>query len=1373
MCRRRDATGERAFRVLGAGDVERIDELAVQPRDRRRRRVGHQEARDRARALDGALLAPHVGACERRRRAIEREEARDAVARQGDHVHRGRHGRRSVGSHRRSGGRTRSEGAQRALRHGAATGDQQGHSRGTEPHRVSRRHLADRSAIVSHRALLHQSMTSGDAPGGSPNQCTSVSLDQRFGLPLDERTLMGLRSWLQACRRDRYSSCRAPSQSRARRARHHLADRGRRARAVHGQPMDAVSLLLLALAFVGGAYWGARRSRERGRAPSTSANAEAHAEPPTASAGPGEGPAPQGDPSPLTLDALVERLDAPYEASNRHPTEVTALPEFAAAVALLADTAVPLAKVIEAALDSNPVRAMVAAEALVVREDSPPATQRILGHVRSARIWTLHGLLRFLARRADRPVIWGVLLQAPEYWAENALMPQFVSDFVDARVAQGEPTEAAAAIARRPDFRLQDVRALLARVSSDAAPRLREALDEWERTRVDAAFLRQIGRLGSATDLAAADPAATDDPVIVHAALEQATRSVLDDLAAAPPKSVVLVGETGVGKSAIARRAAAELRQRGWTIFEAGAADILAGQAYMGELEKRLRELVEQIDVARKVVWLIPGFHELAQAGRHRYSTTSVLDLVMAAIESGRIVVLGESAPAPMETVLKQRPRLRFAMSIVKVEALGPEATLALAREVVASEVLPSGLEADAEVAGDALELARNYLTASAMPGSTIGLLRQTRQRVLAAGGRRFSRDDVLATVASVTGLPRAVLDERAGLAPASLRQLFAQRVMGQPEAVSCLVDRIAMLKAGLVDPRRPIGVFLFAGPTGTGKTEVAKTLASFLFGGAERMLRLDMSEFQEPTALARLVGEPGDDGTVESLVHQIRKQPFSVILLDEFEKAHPRVWDLFLQVFDDGRLTDANGQVADFRHAIIILTSNAGATTHQSGSLGFTSSGGAFSEAQVTRALSGFFRPEFINRIDRVVVFRPLSKAVMRDILKKELGDVLKRRGFRNRDWAVEWEPSAIDFLLDRGFTTDMGARPLRRAVEEHLLAPLAMTIVENRFPEGDQFLFVRSDGNGIQVEFIDPDAPAITTDQPAAQAVAVDSEPAAELALGRLVLAPRGDGEARRFLVARAAALVERVADAGWRGQKDALLESINREGFWSTEDRFSTLDRMERMDRIAAEAEALRSLVRRLEAGRAPAASVVGGVAQRLHLLAAALADLDAGWPGDAYVAVDAVANEGDATRGAAWARRLGRMYREWAKRRGLRLVTLEDGTDGGTLLAVSGLGVRTLLSREAGLHVFEAPDGRDSFDRAAARVRVVPQPVEPLARPQKEREVALQCLSAAPPASTVVRRYREEPSPLVRDAVSGWRTGRLPDVLDGGFDLFEPV
>ena len=248
------------------------------------------------------------------------------------------------------------------------------------------------------------------------------------------------------------------------------------------------------------------------------------------------------------------------------------------------------------------------------------------------------------------------------------------------------------------------------------------------------------------------------------------------------------------------------------------------------------------------------------------------------------------------------------------------------------------------------------------------------------------------------------------------MRSYFSARVIGQDEAVDAIVDRIAMLKAGLNDPGKPIGVFLFAGPTGTGKTELAKTLAEFLFGSQDRMIRLDMSEFQTPESTAKILGSGDTANPTDSLITLVRKQPFSVVLLDEFEKAHANVWDLFLQVFDDGRLTDQLGQVADFRHCIIILTSNLGATGHRSSGLGFSPGADAYSADQVLRTVGQTFRPEFQNRLDKVIVFRPLSRELMRDILKKELSRVLDRRGFKDREWAVEWEASALEFLLEQG---------------------------------------------------------------------------------------------------------------------------------------------------------------------------------------------------------------------------------------------------------------------------------------------------------------------------------------------------------------------
>jgi ATP-dependent Clp protease ATP-binding subunit ClpC len=355
-----------------------------------------------------------------------------------------------------------------------------------------------------------------------------------------------------------------------------------------------------------------------------------------------------------------------------------------------------------------------------------------------------------------------------------------------------------------------------------------------------------------------------------------------------------------------------------------------------------------------------------------------------------------------------------------------------------------------------------------AAPGNLLGLLETTVNRLRAMSPDAelaLTLDDILVTVSQLTGLPNSILDDREGLDLAELRAHFAARVFGQPEAVDVLVERVAMIKAGVTDPTRAFGVFLFAGPTGTGKTEVAKSLAEFLFGSAERMIRLDMSEFKNSNSLGRLIGE--SDGNVESLVDQIRKQPFSVVLLDELEKAHPNVWDLFLQVFDDGRLTDLRGATADFRHAIIIMTSNIGSAIQTTGRAGFSDAAPEFHASSVKKALERELRKEFINRIDRVVVFRALSRETMRGILRKELDAAFKRRGLRNRNWDVEWDESAVDFLLESGFTADLGARPLKRAVERHLLTPLAEMIVTRRVPAGEQTVVIRAGNGRLAIEF------------------------------------------------------------------------------------------------------------------------------------------------------------------------------------------------------------------------------------------------------------------------------------------------------------------
>ncbi|HVF66314.1 MAG TPA: AAA family ATPase, partial [Pyrinomonadaceae bacterium] len=635
--------------------------------------------------------------------------------------------------------------------------------------------------------------------------------------------------------------------------------------------------------------------------------------------------------------------------------------------------------------------------------------------------------------------------------------------------------------------------------------------------------------------------------------------------------------------------------------------------------------------------------------------------------------------------------------------------------------------------------------------------------------------------------------DEREGLDLSELRAFFERRVLGQPEAVDCLVERVAMVKAGLTDPTRPQGVFLFVGPTGTGKTEIAKTLAEFLFGSPDRMIRLDMSELQTWESQGRILGESEETSDSAALVNQIRKQPFSVVLLDEFEKAHPAVWDLFLQVFDDGRLTDKRGNTADFRHSVIIMTSNLGSTLPHGASVGFAQEQSQFAAGSVERAVGRAFRPEFLNRIDRVVVFRPLGRGVMRDLLRKELNDVLTRRGLRTRQWAVEWDESAIEFLLEKGFTADLGARPLKRAVERYLLAPLALTIVNHQFPEGDQFLFVRSssDGETLDVQFVDPDAPEEGADASAViEGVEAETEEARELRLETVVLEPRGTPEELRLLQEKYDRVAAQVEDEAWAARKEEALRGMQSADFWNSSGRFSVLGAIEYMDRIETGLDTARSILARLRGDRRRLPpDLVGRVAQQLYLLDSACRGLREGHARDAYVLVTAAREPGtDRARSEAFARRLVRMYGSWAERRRMRFELFEDEDDsrnngGGAssnspgeyraMLAVSGYGAYTILEPESGTHVFETAQDEKPSRPTRANVRVVGQPDEPAGRganalrQQAERSLSEDSPTANTPA--VVRRYREEPSPLVRDFARGWRTGRLERVLEGDFDL----
>jgi ATP-dependent Clp protease ATP-binding subunit ClpC len=819
--------------------------------------------------------------------------------------------------------------------------------------------------------------------------------------------------------------------------------------------------------------------------------------------------------------------------------------------------------------------------------------------------------------------------------------------------------------------------------------------------------------------------------------------AIVSALQRATRRSVIVVGERGLGKSVLTGTALKRDESRDRLIFRAGAAEVMAGQMFIGMMEGRVQEIVGCAR-ARPVVWLLPNLEEALFAGQHMQSPHGLLDALLPHVESGALTILAEIDDRAFEQLVVRRPKVLDAFEVVRVPQIPPNEALQITRSWAEQE----DLEVADDLLREAIDLSEHYLPGLVAPGNVLRLLKavvgDNRSRELTPG-------TLTSTLTELTGLPLRILDPRTPLSIDEARAALAGKVLGQPAAVECLVERVAMIKAGLTDPTRPFGVFLFVGPTGTGKTELAKALAAYLFGSEDRLVRLDMSEFQTPESLERLLAETTPhEAPSAGFVSAISRQPFSIVLLDEFEKAHRHVWDVFLQVFDDGRLTTQLGRTVDFRHTVIILTSNLGSSLRAGHRPGFAREDDDFAAGSVERAVQQAFRPEFLNRLDRIVVFNPLEREIMRSLLEKELRALLDRRGFRMQPWAVEWDEAAIDLLIEKGFSADLGARPLKRAIERHLLAPLSLTIAERNFPEGEQFLLVGAEnGSRIRVRFVDPDVdealkgPAKRADD--------------ELTLQNLALDPLGSSEEISFLTTELERISERVRR--WEAAKDDFVRATHDPAFWEADERHELLARIEYLDRLIAATRTAERLGARLHpsgGGRRTAArDLIQLLASRLHVLDHACVELERGDPSDAVLSVSATDTGGTA---AEFVQSLVKMYSSWAHHRGMLLEPASERN--GLRFSVSGLAAYAILAGEHGLHVLEQPVREREFHRIAVRVNVEPVPVYQMTPPPSAHSA---------PSAEIVRRYRLEPSPLVRDR-HGWRTGRADRVLAGDFDLF---
>jgi ATP-dependent Clp protease ATP-binding subunit ClpC len=608
-------------------------------------------------------------------------------------------------------------------------------------------------------------------------------------------------------------------------------------------------------------------------------------------------------------------------------------------------------------------------------------------------------------------------------------------------------------------------------------------------------------------DLTALARAGELDPVLARDT--QITR-VIQVLARRTKNNPILLGEPGVGKTAIVEGLAAKIAQgtvprtlRGKTLFSLDLAALVAGTRYRGDFEDRLKRVLHSIAKHGSVILFIDEIHNLIGAGSAE-GAIDAANILKPLLARGLLQTIGATTPREYQKYFEQDAALTRRFQAVPVDPPSPAETLLILTGLRPRYEAYHHVFYSDEALLAACTLSDRYLTERFLPDKAIDILdeagsrhavnqpsdepplgelleellslgptearsqadatraSQLRTLISASPANVISAGDVSEVVAQWTGIPVATLTRSDATRLRELESELSARVVGQKEAVHAVARCVRRARAGLKSPRRPAGSFIFIGPSGVGKTELAKALAGVLLGSPEKLLTLDMSEYQEPHTVSRLVGSPpGYVGYQEAgqLTDALRRTPYSVVLFDEVEKAHPDVFNLLLQVLEEGRLTDAQGHVVDFANATIIMTSNLGTSALTRTQLGFTTPASHRSDVAI-KSLREHFRPEFLNRIDEVVLFNQLGQKDIRaitELLARELVSTALATGI-----TLEITESAYDFLAQEGFDKTHGARPLRHAITRYLTDPLSDLLLSSDATSTLRRVVVRKDALG-----------------------------------------------------------------------------------------------------------------------------------------------------------------------------------------------------------------------------------------------------------------------------------------------------------------------
>lgn len=555
------------------------------------------------------------------------------------------------------------------------------------------------------------------------------------------------------------------------------------------------------------------------------------------------------------------------------------------------------------------------------------------------------------------------------------------------------------------------------------------------------------------------------DPVVGR---ETEIARVIEILGRRKKNNPMLIGEPGVGKSAIVEGIA--LRIAGGSISPALAkkrlisldiALVVAGTKYRGDFEKRLKSIIKEASSNPDIILFIDEFHTIVGAGGAQGSLDAA-NILKPALARGELQCIGATTMDEFAKIVEKDGALDRRFQKIVVEPTDIQQSITILENLKPNYEDFHKVTYSDEAIEACVRLTDRYITDKSLPDKAIDALDEAGSMIRLnltkdkRTGNIVDAEDIATVVSKMTGIPVNKVAESEGNRIMKMKGRLQSRIIGQDDAIEKVVRAIQRNRAGLKDPNRPIGTFLFFGPTGVGKTQLAKCLAEYLFDSQENMVRIDMSEYMEKFTVSRLVGAPpGYVGYEEGgqLSERVRRKPYCVVLLDEIEKAHPDIFNILLQVLDEGRLTDSNGRVVSFRNTIVIMTSNVGSREldEYGSGVGFATSGKSVSknrQSVLEKAIRKSFPPEFINRVDERIFFNALTKEDIEKIIDIELKDLRSRA--EEAGYKLVVTPSAKRLIADAGFDPAFGARPLKRAVMKYVEDPVSEFIISDRILQG-----------------------------------------------------------------------------------------------------------------------------------------------------------------------------------------------------------------------------------------------------------------------------------------------------------------------------------